>query len=710
MVMRSTNKINLKQGRKQQEPHMRSAAVRRSKDAPKAARSIRPIPEGNQSEQTLQKANRALRAISACNQILIRAREEKEILAQICQVITDLAGYRLAWVGYAAQGRAKNVIPVGQSGFDEGYLKVIRISWADNKYGRGPTGTAIRTGKPSIAQNILHDPVYAPWRAAARQRGYQSSIALPLISNGETLGALNIYAADPDAFKDEEVNLLTELADDLAYGISALRTRASQEQAERELRSNEERYRRLFEDSPISLWEQDFSAVKQHLENLRQQGVTDFRAFLENHPEVVTECAREARVLDVNHATLKLYRARNKADLLKNLAEVIGDEARKDFQDELVWIAEGKTEFEWQGVNRTLDGVQLKISLHWSAAPGYEESLSKVLISVIDMTARNRKDEATARQTEELTRLYRASESLISSTPFVLQTLAQTIVQVVFQEFGQANCSVFLVQEGSNELRRIAAAGPYADVVSKAKLTMDGSGQVSKAIRSSRVINTPDVRVIPAYLPNWEAARAELTLPLKVGETVIGAIDVQSAEPGAFHAEDERLMSVFAKQAALTLEHARLYAQTERRIQNLASLRAIDSAISSSFDVGFTLGILLDQVTQQLGVHAADVLIFNAASQTFRFASGRGFHTQALQFTDLRLGDGYAGRAAREREVVIIRDLARNTGGLKRSTEFLQEGFYTYVGVPLIAKGQVKGVLEIFQREAFELDQEQLTF
>jgi putative nucleotidyltransferase with HDIG domain len=169
-------------------------------------------------------------------------------------------------------------------------------------------------------------------------------------------------------------------------------------------------------------------------------------------------------------------------------------------------------------------------------------------------------------------------------------------------------------------------------------------------------------------------------------------------------------MAVFAKQAALTLEHARLYAQTERRMQNLASLRAIDSAISSSFDVGFTLGILLDQVTQQLGVHAADVLIFNATSQTFKFVSGQGFHTQALQYTDLRLGDGYAGRAARERKVVIIQDLARNTGGLKRSAEFLREGFYTYVGVPLIAKGQVKGVLEIFQREPLELLQEQRTF
>lgn len=262
MVMRSIDKISSKQDRKQRKPRQRSVAAGRSKDALKGERLIRYIPQGNQTEQALQKANRALRAISACNQILIRAREEPEILGQICRVITDLAGYRLAWVGYAQENKAKTVLPVAHSGFEEGYLNAIRVSWAANKYGRGPTGTAIRTGKASIAQDILHDPAYAPWRAAARERGYQSSIALPLILNGGTLGALNIYAVDPDAFKAEEVDLLTELADDLAYGISALRTRANEEQVEKELRSNGERYRRLFEDSPISLWEQDFSAVK----------------------------------------------------------------------------------------------------------------------------------------------------------------------------------------------------------------------------------------------------------------------------------------------------------------------------------------------------------------------------------------------------------------------------------------------------------------
>jgi GAF domain-containing protein len=96
-------------------------------------------------------------------------------------------------------------------------------------HGQGPTGRAIRSGKPSIARNIPTDPNFAPWSAEALKRGYSSSIALPLISNGQTFGALNIYSTSPDAFTKDEVYLLTELADDLAYGIIAVRTRTERE-------------------------------------------------------------------------------------------------------------------------------------------------------------------------------------------------------------------------------------------------------------------------------------------------------------------------------------------------------------------------------------------------------------------------------------------------------------------------------------------------
>ncbi len=182
--------------------------------------------------EELLRANRAYRVLSRCNKTLIRAAEESRLLHEICKIIVEAGGYRLAWVGFAEQDEQKTVRPAAQAGYEEGYLETVNITWADTERGRDPTGTAIRTGKPSVVRNILTDPNYAPWRAEAIKRGYASAIALPLVVNGEPYGALNIYAKEQDAFDEEEIELLTELADDLAYGIASLRTRAERKKLE----------------------------------------------------------------------------------------------------------------------------------------------------------------------------------------------------------------------------------------------------------------------------------------------------------------------------------------------------------------------------------------------------------------------------------------------------------------------------------------------
>ena len=136
--------------------------------------------------------------------------------SRFCQIIVEEAGYRLCWVGYAEQDAARTVRPIAQAGFEEGYLKAANITWADSERGRGPTGTCIRTGQIQIAKNIATDPRLAPWRADAPRRGYASSIAIPLVAEGKPFGALTIYSSEIEAFGDEEVRLLTELAGDLA--------------------------------------------------------------------------------------------------------------------------------------------------------------------------------------------------------------------------------------------------------------------------------------------------------------------------------------------------------------------------------------------------------------------------------------------------------------------------------------------------------------
>ena len=194
------------------------------------------ITERKWAEEALRRGNRQLRMLSDCNQALIRTTDETELLTTVCAIVVQEGGYRMAWVGYAEHDEAKSVQPVAHAGFEEGYLQSVNITWADDERGRGPIGAAIRSGRPCLIQNIASDPRFASWRLEATERGYAAVCALPLTAGDQILGALGIYSSALDAFDADEVALLSELANDLAFGIAVLRTRAERNRAEQALR------------------------------------------------------------------------------------------------------------------------------------------------------------------------------------------------------------------------------------------------------------------------------------------------------------------------------------------------------------------------------------------------------------------------------------------------------------------------------------------
>jgi PAS domain S-box-containing protein len=197
-----------------------------------------------------KRLNRALHALSATDQAMVRALDESELLQETCRILVEAGGYRFAWVGLAEQDAAKMVRPVAHAGIEEGYLESVRITWADTVRGRGPTGTAIRTGRPSVCQNMLEDPRLAPWREDAARRGYASSCALPLVVSGQPIGALTVYSAHPNAFDTAEAELLAQLAVDLAFGVESLRTRAERQRAEEALKAERQRLFAVLETLP----------------------------------------------------------------------------------------------------------------------------------------------------------------------------------------------------------------------------------------------------------------------------------------------------------------------------------------------------------------------------------------------------------------------------------------------------------------------------
>jgi diguanylate cyclase (GGDEF)-like protein len=189
-------------------------------------------------ESQLEEKERVLKAFASCNKAIANASNETQFLNQICQLIVKSGGYKFVWVGIAVEDDEKSVKPVAQHGFDDGYLDALMVSWGENKYGQGPTGKAIRNGRPEVSKDISKDEDFRPWKKAAVKRGFSSSLALPLINNGVTVGALNLYARRKDAFREDEIQHLENMALGISHGILSFREQSKrQKQEEKNQRS-----------------------------------------------------------------------------------------------------------------------------------------------------------------------------------------------------------------------------------------------------------------------------------------------------------------------------------------------------------------------------------------------------------------------------------------------------------------------------------------
>jgi len=199
------------------------------------------ITQGDITERKrAERLTRALQALSAINQTLIRATAEQTLLSEACRIICEVGGYRMAWVGYKEEDAHRTLRPAAWWGHEDGYLTRVNISWGDNEFGQGPASLAIRLGRPTVLRNTQTDIFIAQWQEAATQRGYASILGAPLRAEGKPFGSLTIYSAKADAFDGEEMMLLQQMADDLAFGIIALRGRAERNHAEQALRASEQ--------------------------------------------------------------------------------------------------------------------------------------------------------------------------------------------------------------------------------------------------------------------------------------------------------------------------------------------------------------------------------------------------------------------------------------------------------------------------------------
>jgi HD-GYP domain-containing protein (c-di-GMP phosphodiesterase class II) len=218
---------------------------------------------------------------------------------------------------------------------------------------------------------------------------------------------------------------------------------------------------------------------------------------------------------------------------------------------------------------------------------------------------------------------------------------------------------------------------------------------------------------------------AEIFIPLNAKGELVGLIALgPKLSEQAYSNDDKQTLLTLAHQTAIAVQNAQLYSsaqqelkqrrETEKRLQlqlkRLSALQNINIAITTNIDLQIPLYLLLEQVTEELGMDAADVLLFDEENQQLSFVAGRGFQTDALRFTKLELGQGLAGKAAETLKVIHVKDLRLEKTSLINAPLLPDEDFITYFGVPLISKGKVQGVLELFHRTVMEPDDDWMNF
>jgi PAS domain S-box-containing protein len=491
--------------------------------------------ERDRAERELRRVNRALATLSECNQAVARATQESQLLQEICRIIVEVGGYRLAWVGFAEQGETKTVRPVAQAGYEEGYLETINITWADTDEGRGPTGTAIRTGEPVVASDILTNPDFAPWRDQAVKRGYSSSVALPLFGDARPFGALNIYAGEPDAFDVEELELLADLAGNLAYGIRGLRTHAARERAEETLRESEERYRLLFSK------------------------MLDGFAL---HEIICDEAGKPSdyRFLEVNPAFERLTGLHAKDILGRTVLEVLPG-------TEPSWIdIYGRVALTGEAVH--FQDYSGELGKHYEVT-AFSPKRGQFAVIFVDITARKRMEEEIRHRNRELELLNQVIAA--SATEQSPEVMLETACRELAQAFDLPQAAAALLNEKKTEAVVVAeyrAKGRPSGL--DATIPVQGNPSFQYLLTGKAPLVVEDAQADPRLASIHELMRqlgtvSLLILPLTIKGEVVGSLGLEAAEPRHFSAEEISLAWSVAEQVAGGLTRARL-AQTQRRL------------------------------------------------------------------------------------------------------------------------------------------------
>jgi PAS domain S-box-containing protein/putative nucleotidyltransferase with HDIG domain len=443
---------------------------------------------------------------------------------------------------------------------------------------------------------------------------------------------------------------------------------------------------------------------------------TLLRTLIDSLPDYISVKDPASRFLIVNDAYARFAGKQQSGEMLgKTVFDVFPPHlAARYVQDDQAVLRHG------QPLNLETETVNRENQPRWHAVTKVPlqnhagETIGLVAIAR-DITERKRAEEQITNQVQQLSTLHLNAQKLSQSLDQA--ELASYVVETVVRTLGGKLAWLIRAEvDGAINVLTHFPADPDGPRSIGTHLAATGSGVAAEAIRTGVPVILHEREFEPRIPPEQIVVLREYDLrslgafPLISRDRTFGVVVACSDQDEFFTTARSEFIQTFVDQAAAALETARLFEEAEMRVQQLQALRNIDMAITASLDLRVTLNVILDQVATHLKAHAATVLLFDPSSQTLRFAVSRGFRSKALQKTNLRLGEGHAGRAAQERRIINIPDLAAEMAEFSRSPKLPDEGFTAYIAVPLVAKGQIKGVLEVLNRTPWQATADWLGF
>ena len=340
---------------------------------------------------------------------------------------------------------------------------------------------------------------------------------------------------------------------------------------------------------------------------------------------------------------------------------------------------------------------------------GDEISLMESIGSQLGIIAeRTRLFEETQRRVRELETVNYISTTL--RTALSLEEILPLFLEKTLSVLQTTGGAIWLYDELAGRLRMMEQRGWFAPGQVELPSLKSGEGLAGFVFESDQVYRTADYKTDPhlddATRQMIPSGQSGVGIPIRAAARPVGVLFINVPGPRELTSDEINLLTTLTEIAGNSIQRMKLHDRTEIQLQHLVALRAIDVAISSSFDLQFTLNILLDQVREQLSADAADILLLNPRLQYLEYNTGRGFNSSHIERSRLRLGEGLAGQSALERTPIYVFDNLRESRDFLRINLVNAERFVAYCVVPLIVKGQVKGVLEIFQRKALSSDPE----